>query len=32
MADENQDLASHFEDVLDKEEGIEPERPSKRET
>ena len=31
MADENQDLASHFEDVLDKEEGIEPERPSKRE-
>src|SRR6188472_1850810 len=25
------DLASHFEDVLDKEEGITPERPSKRE-
>jgi hypothetical protein len=31
MPDEAQELASHFEGVLDKEEGIKPERPSRRE-
>jgi len=29
MADENTDLASHFEDVLDEEEGIAPEKPAR---
>jgi hypothetical protein len=29
MADDDTDLASHFEDVLDKEEGIEPEKPQR---
>jgi hypothetical protein len=29
MADENADLASHFEDVLDEEEGIAPEKPAR---